>query len=93
MLSKNDLMRLYDTVLASPGMNEMVKIDVRLPRRNVLLLHKIIVRGLAVEHEDEKAELTLQIMPKESLEQIQTLGVDLLQKAGLTEVHERLSSF
>ena len=47
MLSKNDLAKLYDTVLSIPGMNQTVKVDLKIPRKNVLLLSKIIQRGLA----------------------------------------------
>ncbi len=52
MLNKTDLAKVYDTVLSIPGMNETVKIELKIPRKNVLLLSKVIERGLVQEGEE-----------------------------------------
>jgi hypothetical protein len=49
---KTDLAKVYDTVLSIPGMNEALKIELRIPRKNVLLLSKVIERGLAQDGEE-----------------------------------------
>ncbi len=49
MFSTTDIAKIYDTVLSIPGMNETVKIDLRIPRKNVLLLLKVIERGLLIK--------------------------------------------
>ena len=44
MLTTNDVAKVYDTILSIPGMNETVKIDLKISRRNGLLLNSIIER-------------------------------------------------
>ncbi len=48
MLTTNDVAKVYDTILSMPGMNETVKIDLKISRRNVLLLNNVLERGLTV---------------------------------------------
>ena len=45
-MTTNDVARVYDTIMSIPGMNETVKIDMRISRKNVLLLNSVIERGL-----------------------------------------------
>ncbi len=45
MLSAKDVAMIYETLLSSPGMNDAVRIDVKLLRKNVLLLVKVIELG------------------------------------------------
>ena len=44
MLTTNDVAKVYDTILSIPGMNDTVKIDLRISRKNVLLLNHVIER-------------------------------------------------
>ena len=53
MLAKTDVARIYETVLSIPGMNDQVKIALNIPRKNVLLLSKIIERGLSAKGADD----------------------------------------
>lgn len=46
MMTNNELAQVFDTVLSSPGMNEAVRIDMRISRKAVLLLHQIMEAGL-----------------------------------------------
>ena len=92
MLNKADLAKVYDTVLSIPGMNEAVKVELRIPRKNVLLLSKVIERGLSKESEDNGAGV-LDIVSSETLSELSSLAGDLLQKAGLTDMNEKLKSF
>jgi hypothetical protein len=45
-------------------MNETVKIDLKISRRNVLLLNSVIERGLTVKDSDDKSSNLLDIVPK-----------------------------
>jgi hypothetical protein len=90
MLSKQDLSKLYETVLATPGMQDVIKIDLRMERRQVLLLHQIIQRGIALKEDDTEAGIP---RVEGNLEAIQKAASDLLTKAGLTEINEKLNSF
>jgi len=91
MLTTTDVTKVYDTILSIPGMNDTVKIDLKISRRNVLLLNSVIERGLTVKDADDKASNLLDIVPKETLQELSTLSEDCLRKAGLTELSQKLS--
>lgn len=90
MLSQKDVAIVYETLLSSPGMNDTVKLDMRMPRKNVLLLTKIIELGMAAKQDDNGG--FLQAAGSDALEALKTLGGELLQKAGLTEMHQKLTA-
>ena len=90
MLTTNDVAKVYDTILSIPGMNEMVKIDLKMSRKNVLLLNSVIERGLTAK-DDEKSSNLLNNVPEESLKELRAMASDCLQKAGLIELSEKLN--
>ena len=92
MLTTSDMTHLYDTILSIPGMNDTVKIDLKLTRKNVLILNRVIARGLAPKGEEESAQL-LDIVPQDTLAELTALAEDCLKKAGLTELNEKLKTF
>lgn len=91
-MTKTDVAKLYETILAIPGMNEKVKIEFRMPRKQVLLLTKVLERGLN-EGNAEEAGTLISMLPDETLEELHSLPVELLQKAGLTEMNEKIKGF
>ena len=93
MLSKNDITRVYETVLTVSGMNEFVKVDLKMPRKNVLLLSKIIERGMGIENSEGNETNILDVVPAETIEELKVVSLDLLQKAGLSEMNEKLKAF
>jgi hypothetical protein len=92
MLTTTDIAQVYDTILSIPGMSETVKIDLKMSRKNVLLLNRIIKRGL-MPNPDEEASHLLGIMPEDSLEELTSMADDCLKKAGLIELSEKLKTF
>lgn len=90
MLTTNDVAKVYGTILSIPGMNETVKIDMRISRKNVLLLNSVIERGLTVKEGDKSSNL-VDIVPKDTLQELTAFADEGLQKAGLTELSEKLS--
>ena len=91
MLTTSDVAKVYDTILSIPGMNETVKIDMRISRKNVLLLNSVIKRGLTAK-DDEKSLNLLANIPAETLQEMNAFADDCLTKAGLTELSEKLNS-
>jgi hypothetical protein len=91
MLSKNDAAIIYETLLASPGMNDEVKINLQIPRKNVLILNKVIELGLSLKNANELDGL-FNVINGKTLEDIKAVSIDILEKAGLTEVYEKLNS-
>ena len=90
MLAKADVNKIYDTLLSIPGMGDPVKITLNVPRKNVLLLSKVIERGLSVKDTDERTHIILDMVSKESLQELLLLSAGLLDKAGLTEMNKKL---
>ncbi|MFY0256464.1 hypothetical protein ACDQ55_21220 [Chitinophaga sp. 30R24] len=90
MLSTKDVAIVYETLLATPGMNDVVKISLHLPRKQILLLSKIIDVGID-SWEDGKGGI-LSSIDQQTLESIQGISGELLKKSGLTELNEKISS-
>ena len=90
MLSAKDVAVVYETLLSSPGMNDAVKITLTVPRRNALLLAKVIESGLNVK--DELQAGLLSVASKESLMKLNDISSDLLEKSGLTNMYQKLNS-
>ncbi len=88
MENKVEINLVYETLLSSPGMNEQVKLDMKLTRKAALSLAVGLQAGLTGAKE---APSSLLIFAGEAV------GADLvdfieklLSKAGLTELHQKL---
>lgn len=92
MNTTNTLAKVFETVLSIPGMSDNVRIQLTIPRKNVLLLSKVIERGLNVKDSAEGSNV-LDIAPKETLQELTAISDELLKKAGLIEMNEKLKSF
>lgn len=90
-MTTSEVNRVYETILSIPGMNEMVKIDLKISRKNVLLLNYVIERGLSAK-EDEKGVGLLSNAPEDSLEELKAVAANCLDKAGLVTFQEKLKS-
>ena len=90
-MTTSEVAKVYETVLSIPGMNEGVKIDVRINRKAVLLLHSVVEHGLNTK-DGETAEL-LKLLPEETMKELRDFNEDCLKKAGLTELSEKLKNF
>lgn len=93
MLPKNEVTKIYETILSIPGMNQSLKVNIQTSRKNLLLLSKVIERGLNGNQTDDKSISILDTIPKETLEELKQISTELLSKAGLTEMNEKLNSF
>ena len=91
MLSTKDIAIVYETLLISPGMNEPVKVALNLPRKNVLLLAKVIQLGLA--NKEAIGEQTIvSVADKETITELSALSDELLSKASLQEMNSKLAA-
>ena len=88
MLKTNDVAKVFETILSTPGMNEMVKIDLKISRKNVLLLNHVIERGLTLEND---ATGLLGSLSVEVMTELKKLSEECLQKAGLVELNQKLA--
>ncbi|MEI9911589.1 MAG: hypothetical protein WDO71_19205 [Bacteroidota bacterium] len=74
-------------------MNDEVKVSLKISRKNLLLLNKVIERGLNGKESEDKSVTVLDSVPKETLQELGEIAGQLLNKAGLTEMNEKLKSF
>ena len=91
MLSEKEVAIIYETLLSSPGMNDLVKLDIKTSRKNVLLLAKIIERGMLVK-KGESVEGLLSVSGENALAELQKISSDLLERSGLSAMNEKLQS-
>jgi hypothetical protein len=90
-MEQNYFARVLDTLLTIPGMNDNVKLEIKIPRRNALVLCKLIEAGLDDEAGKEVAKV-LQVIPTAMTDQLREIAPELLKKAGLTELNEKLKN-
>lgn len=88
---KEEIVKVYDTLLAVPGMNENVKVDLKLTRKQILLLSQVIEQGL--QQKEGGIAILLSVLPKETATEIKTVADECLAKAGLTELNDKLKIF
>ena len=89
MMTNNEVAQVFDTVLSSPGMNEQVRIDTRISRKAILLLHQIIDGGYNGKEMEEGAPFS-GLVSGATQEELKVLAADCLKKAGLEEINEKL---
>lgn len=89
-MATNVLSKVYETLLCSPGMNEAVKIDVKINRKTVLLLNSILENGLSKD--GVQASELLELVPEEDLSELKAFGEECLKKAGLLALSEKMKS-
>ena len=71
-------------------MNESVKVDLKLTRKEVLLLSQAIARGVGLDQGVEN--VFIDFAGKDAIEGLALLPEVCLEKAGLTEVSKKLQS-
>lgn len=91
MLSLKELSIVYEALLAPETMSVAVKISMSITRKQALLLAKVIELGLSAQPGQEQAGI-LAVVDMAELAKLQGLSADLLKKAGLTEMMDKLNS-
>ncbi|RXM42690.1 hypothetical protein [Flavobacterium sp. YO12] len=90
MLTENDAVQIFDTIMSIPAMNEMVRMDLKISRKNVLLLYHVIERG--INENEGSLSILLKSVPKENTAELKQLSEECLQRAGLAELNQKLSN-
>jgi hypothetical protein len=90
MLTTNEVGQVFDTILSSPGMNDAVRIDMRISRKNVLLLTHVIEYGLT--EKGEGGTSLFATASKEARQELIDISNEFLEKAALSELSEKLKA-
>lgn len=88
-MSSTSLETIYETLLSVPGMNDLVKIDLKIPRKTVLLFTEVLAHGMLQNATQEKGGKKIS---KESEEELNIIISESLEKAGLTELSAKLKA-
>lgn len=89
MKGQNEKVKVFETVLCSPGMNEKCKINLHLSRQNILLLCSFIEHGLQVEKGEAEFPI-VSFMSEDCKTEISSVMTEILQRGGLTEFYQKL---
>ena len=84
-----EMSKMYETLLAAPGMNQSVKASLTISRKTALLLSQLIENGIVQKDKTDQPGL-IAALPKECFQEIEVLSMELLRKADMTELNEKL---
>ena len=90
-MMKVEVGKVYDTLWSSPGMNEIIKVDLRISRKTVLLLSEVMKKGMNPSSLPEENGI-LEVAGQSSLQELQELMDTCLEKASLKELNHKLQS-
>lgn len=76
-------------LLSSPGMRSKCKIVLSLSRQSILVLGRLIEKGLE-EKERENADEILSFLPENSVEELNSVLQEILKKGDLVDFYGRL---
>jgi len=79
MNPENEKLKIYQTVLSSPGMGEKCKIILQLSWQNILLLSRIIELGLEAEKKEMDSDI-LMLLTEEGLEEFRKVLEEILNR-------------
>ena len=89
METKIEIRMLFETLLSSPGMTEVVKLDLKVSRQTALLLATAVQAGLS----SAKSESSLLSFAEPSAAtELASVVETVLEKAGLTETSKKLAA-
>lgn len=89
--TKNELKKIYEMMFVMPGMYDNIKVELRISRKHAFLLAKIIERGID-ETNNETLNQLLEVFEKPALDEIRALPDEVMKKAGLTDLNEKLKA-
>lgn len=90
-MTMSDVAKVMDTIMSIPGMNETVKMDFKISRKNVLLLYSVIEKGLASKDAGDMTGI-LEHISEDALKELKAFSEDCLNRAGLMELMEKLKT-
>lgn len=90
-MTGTEMTKLYDTLLSVPGMNENVRLNQAISRKQLLLLSQILEEGLLAAAKDKGSVLSF--FPTEAGPELQAIIGDCLEKAGLSDLNAKLKMF
>lgn len=91
-MNKDDVGKLFETMLSLPSLKDAVKIDFKLSRMGALFFADLLERGVTTMDANDKTFSLVNFMPKETLDELRTFSQECLKKAEMTEFSENLKA-
>lgn len=85
----SERVKIFETLLSSPGMGETCKIVLNPSRQTILLLSRLVEQGLE-KREGEGSDDLLSFLPSETLTELKSVTEEMLKKSGLVDFYQRL---
>ena len=86
---KKEKAKVFETVLSSPGMVEKCKVVLQVSRQNILLLARLIAKGVLTEGQQFDDEILIALRG-ESQSDFKLIHEEILKKGNLVDFYERL---
>ena len=83
--------KVFETILCSPGMGETCKIVLNPTRQTVLLLARLIEKGIEENNQNGSDEI-FSFLPPQSLNELKNISEELLKRGGLVEFYEHMKA-
>jgi hypothetical protein len=90
-MQASEIAKVYETLLSIPGMNDEMKVSLKISRKNILLLSQVIENGVAVEGKEQTGILS--VIDNETKREISQIASDILEKSGMKAMKDKLSAF
>lgn len=91
MKTKKEIAGMLDILVCVPGMDDGVKINLALPRKQVMLLSNVIREGL--KNKDGMVGDLLSVLPEEYNQELLKISDELDEKAGLSGLQQKIKQF
>lgn len=89
MEAKIEIRMLFETLLSSPGMTDVVKLDLKISRQTALLLATAVQAGLSSAQSDRSL---LSFGEPSATSELSLVVETILEKAGLTQTSKKLAT-
>lgn len=83
--------KVLETLLSSPGMSEKCKVALSFSRQNIIFLSRLIELIFSNE-ERQLQDDVLDVISKDSIEELKQVQEEILKKGDLTEFYQKLKS-
>jgi hypothetical protein len=87
--SNKEKLKIFETILSSPGMTEKCKIVLTISRQNILVLSRLIEAGCQAANSAFQDEI-MAALSHECLEEFRIIHEEILNKGNLSDFYQRL---
>ncbi len=84
--------KIFETLLSSPGMNEPCKVVIKPSRKTILILNRL-VEWMIKKERQEMADEILAFLSLDAFAELEAIALELLKKGELEHFYEQLKTW